>query len=71
MLYGLQVHPIDQIVGEFGTPDKVVCDCRSFDNLGNSDDYSDIDLYYGKMKAIIKTSFYVKLEYPRFIVHGR
>ena len=22
MLYGLQVHPIDQIVGEFGVPDK-------------------------------------------------
>lgn len=71
MLYGLQVHPIDQIVGEFGVPDKVVCDCRSYDNPGNSDDYSDIDLFYGKMKAIVKTSFYVKLEYPRFIVHGR
>ena len=71
MLYGLQVHPIDQIVGEFGVPDKVVYDCRSYDNLGNSDDYSDIDLFYGKMKAIVKTSFYVKLEYPRFIVHGR
>ena len=54
MLYGLQVHPIDQIVGEFGVPDKVVCDCRSYDNPGNSDDYSDIDLFYGKMKAIVK-----------------
>lgn len=71
MLYGLQVHPIDQIIGEFGIPDKVVYDCRSFDNPGLSDDYSDIDLFYGKMKAIVKTSFYVKLEYPRFIVHGK
>ena len=23
------------------------------------------------MKAIVKTSYYVKLDYPRFIVHGR
>lgn len=71
MLYGLAVHPIDQIIGQFGKPNKVVYDCRSIDNPGNSDDYYDIDFHYGPLKAIVKTSFYVKLDYPRFIVHGR
>lgn len=71
VLYGLAVHPIDQIVGQFGMPDKVSYDCRSIDNPGESDDYYDIDLYYGNMKAIVKTSYYVKLDYPRFIIHGK
>jgi len=71
MLYGLAVHPIDQIIGEFGFPKKLVYDCRSIDNPGESDDYYDIDFYYDHMKAIVKTSFYVKLDYPRFIVHGK
>lgn len=71
ILYGLAVHPIDQIIGQFGKPKKVVYDCRSFDHPGESDDYYDIDFFYERMKAIVKTSYYVKLDYPRFIVHGR
>lgn len=71
ILYGLAVHPIDQIISLFGIADKIHYDCRSFDHPGESDDYYDIDFHYGRMKAIVKTSYYVKLEYPRFIVHGR
>ena len=71
ILYGLAVHPIDQIIGQFGKPKKVVYDCSSFDHPGESDDYYDIDFFYDRMKAIVKTSYYVKLDYPRFIVHGR
>lgn len=71
ILYGLAVHPIDQIIGQFGKPKKIVYDCRSFDHPGESDDYYDIDFFYDRMKAIVKTSYYVKLDYPRFIVHGR
>lgn len=72
ILYGLAVHPIDQIIGQFGKPNKVVYDCRSIDNPGVSDDYYDIDFFYDNgMKAIVKTSYYVKLDYPRFIVHGK
>lgn len=70
-LYGLAVHPIDQIIGMFGKPKKIVYDCRSIDNPGVSDDYYDIDFFYDHMKAIVKTSYYVKLDYPRFIIHGR
>lgn len=72
ILYGLAVHPIDQIIGEFGKPNKVVYDCRSIDNPGVSDDYYDLDFFYDNgFKAIVKTSYYVKLDYPRFIVHGK
>lgn len=72
ILYGLAVHPIDQIIGQFGKPKKVVYDCRSIDNPGVSDDYYDIDFFYENgLKAIVKTSYYVKLDYPRFIVHGK
>lgn len=72
ILYGLAVHPIDQIIGQFGQPKKVVYDCRSIDNPGFADDYYDIDFFYENgMKAIVKTSYYVKLDYPRFIVHGK
>lgn len=71
ILYGLAVHPIDQMISLFGKPKKVVYDCRSFDHPGKSDDYYDIDLFYDNMKAIVKTSYYVKLDYPRFIIHGR
>ncbi len=72
ILYGLAVHPIDQIVGEFGIPKKLVYDVRSIDNPGLSDDYYDIDLFYPKgFKAIVKTSYYVKLDYPSFTVHGK
>ncbi len=71
-LYGLAVHPIDQIIGQFGKPKHVVYDCRSIDNPGVSDDYYDIDFFYDNgMKAIVKTSYYVKLDYPSFTVHGK
>lgn len=72
VLYGLAVHPIDQIVGEFGVPEKLVYDVRSIDNPGISDDYYDIDFFYPNgLKAIVKTSYYVKLDYPSFTVHGK
>lgn len=71
MLYGLAVHPIDQIIGQFGMPERMVYDVRSIDNPGEADDYYDIDFHYGPMKAIVKTSFFVKLDYPRFTVHGK
>lgn len=72
MLYGLAVHPIDQIIGEFGIPTKISYDVRSIDNPGISDDYYDIDFFFSNgLKAIVKTSFYVKLDYPSFTVHGK
>lgn len=72
LLFGLQVHPIDQMIGQFGIPKRIHYDCRSIDNPGVSDDYSDIDFFYDNgLKVVIKTSYYVKLKYPKFIVHGK
>ena len=34
------------------------------------DDYFQVELFYEDFKAIVKSSHLVKLEYPKFIVHG-
>ncbi|GAA0318736.1 oxidoreductase [Oceanobacillus oncorhynchi subsp. oncorhynchi] len=67
---GVGVHPLDQIVSLFGVPKRVVYDCRSIANPGKADDYYDFDMFYNRFKAVVKTNYYVKLEYPRFIAHG-
>ncbi|HHG8770746.1 TPA: oxidoreductase [Raoultella planticola] len=68
--YGLGVHTMDQIISLFGRPDRVVYDIRSLRNKANPDDTFEAQLFYGDLKAIVKTSHLVKLEYPKFIVHG-
>lgn len=67
---GLTIHPLDQIIYLFGTPDKMDYDVRSINGPGQADDYVDLFLYYGKTKVRVKTFLYSKLKYPRFIVHG-
>lgn len=70
-LLGLGVHTLDQVIGQFGIPKKVNYDCRSVDGPGISDEYFDIDLFYEKgLKVKVKTNYYVKLSYPRFVAHG-
>ncbi|XXD07737.1 oxidoreductase [Klebsiella sp. R445] len=68
--YGLGVHTMDQIISLFGRPDHVAYDIRSVRNKANPDDTFEAQLFYGTMKAIVKTSHLVKLPYPKFIVHG-
>ena len=69
---GIGIHPLDQIVGQFGVPEKCVYDCRCIDLPGESDTYYDIDLFYGPtFKAICKMSIYVMIDYPKFILHGK
>lgn len=69
-LYGLAVHPIDQIVALLGIPERTVRDVRSIWYPGEADDYYDFDLFYGNMKAVVKTCLSVMLDHPRFTVHG-
>lgn len=68
--YGLGVHTLDQIISLFGRPDHVTYDIRSLRNRANPDDTFEAQLFYGNLKAIVKTSHLVKIEYPKFIVHG-
>lgn len=71
-LEGVGIHTFDQIVGQFGIPEKCVYDCRSIDFPGQSDTYYDIDFFYKNgFKAISKMSMYVKIDYPKFILHGK
>lgn len=69
--YGLGVHTMDQIISLFGRPDHAAYDIRSLRNKANPDDTFEAQLFYGDLKAIVKTSHLVKIDYPKFIVHGR
>ncbi len=60
----------DQIISLFGRPDHVSYDLRSLRNKANPDDTFEAQLFYGDMKAIVKTSHLVQIDYPKFIVHG-
>lgn len=51
-------------------PDHVAYDIRSLRNKANPDDTFEAQLFYGDLKAIVKTSHLVKIDYPKFIVHG-
>ncbi|MBB1202063.1 oxidoreductase [Enterobacteriaceae bacterium 89] len=68
--YGLGVHTMDQIISLLGRPDRVAYDIRSVRNPANPDDTFETQLFYGNLKAVVKTSHLVKIEYPKFIVHG-
>ncbi|EEI7990974.1 oxidoreductase [Salmonella enterica subsp. enterica] len=68
--YGLGVHTMDQIISLFGRPDHVAYDIRSLRNKANPDDTFEAQLFYSDLKAIVKTSHLVKIDYPKFIVHG-
>lgn len=69
-LFGMGVHTIDQMIALNGKPERVVYDVRSMHNPGGCDDYFDIDFFYGRKKVTVKTSYYVKISSPRFIVNG-
>jgi len=70
VFYGLGVHTMDQIIALFGRPQQVSYDIRHLRNKANPDDTFEAQLFYGDLKAIVKSSHLVKLEYPKFIVHG-
>lgn len=65
------IHLIDQVVSLFGLPSKVDYDIRKTIERNKADDFFDIKLYYEKFTCRIKTSLFVKSQYPRFIVHGK
>ena len=70
LLHGLAVHTIDQLYSIFGEPEKIHYDVRSVYHPGESDDYVDIDFHYALLKTTVKCSLAVKINHPKFIVHG-
>lgn len=69
-IFGLGIHTVDQMTMLFGVPDSVIYERRSLREERNPEDYYEITLYYGRTKAIVKTSHLVGIPYPRLTVHG-
>lgn len=71
MLYGLVIHTLDQMIGLFGKPDRMMSDVRGLVNPKGGRDYVDLMLFYGdKLRVSVRSSHLVKIPYPRFVAHG-
>lgn len=70
-LYGHACHTLDQVISYFGEPDEVYSDVRQLLGKGRMNDYYDLDLYYGKLKVSVKSSYFRLTPRPSFIVYGK
>ncbi|MFC6464392.1 Gfo/Idh/MocA family oxidoreductase [Marinilactibacillus sp. GCM10026970] len=70
-LYGHGCHTLDQVISYFGEPDNVHYDVRQLLGEGRMNDYFDLDLYYGKLKVSVKSSYFRLKERPSFVVYGK
>lgn len=70
-LYGHACHTLDQVISYFGEPDEVYSDVRQLLGKGRMNDYFDLDLYYGKLKVSVKSSYFRLTPRPSFIVYGK
>lgn len=70
-LYGHACHTLDQVISYFGGPDEVYSDVRQLLGKGRMNDYFDLDLYYGKLKVSVKSSYFRLTPRPSFIVYGK
>lgn len=70
VLNDLGPHLIDQVLQLFGSPEALSCDIAS-QRLGSKiDDYFELTLHYGSMRAVIGCSSLVADERPRFALFG-
>jgi scyllo-inositol 2-dehydrogenase (NADP+) len=70
ILYNLGSHMLDQVLVLFGMPDYVDARIGAHRPGGKVDDFYDIRLEYPEHLAIVKSSYLVKEEMPRYIIHG-
>lgn len=70
-LYGHACHTLDQVISYWGIPDHVQYDVRQLLGEGRMNDYFDVDLFYGNMKASVKSSYFRVKARPPFTVYGR
>ncbi|HCI4220764.1 TPA: Gfo/Idh/MocA family oxidoreductase [Klebsiella quasipneumoniae subsp. quasipneumoniae] len=70
-LFGHGCHTLDQIISVFGSPDSVHYDVKQILGHGRMNDYFDLDLYYGKLKVSVKSSYFRIKERPSFVVYGK
>ena len=70
ILYNLGSHMLDQVLVLFGKPNEVdarICIQR---RDGAVDDFYDIRLSYTDLLVIVKSSYLVREQGPRYIIHG-
>ena len=63
-------HLIDQALQLFGWPDAVSADIQKQRKSAKVDDYFDVMLHYGRMRACLRSSSLIAAPRPRFAVHG-
>lgn len=70
VLYNLGSHLVDQALVLFGLPEAVTAHLRKVRPGSQIFDYFDIRLHYPSFAAILKCSYLVKEEGPRYTLHG-
>jgi predicted dehydrogenase len=69
-LLGHGTHTVDQMLGIFGTPERIHYDVRQLLGAGRLNDYFDLDFYYGTLKVSIKSSYFRIKPRPSFVIYG-
>jgi predicted dehydrogenase len=70
VLYNLGSHMADQALQLFGVPEAVTSHLRIVRPGGKAVDYYDIRLHYSSFSVLLKCSYLVREQGPRYIVHG-
>ena len=70
IVYNLGAHMIDQALDLFGTPNSVSADIGIQRTDGKVDDFYNIVLRYDDIHVSLKSSYLVREEGPRYILHG-
>ena len=70
ILYNLGSHMLDQALVLFGMPDEIDARVGIQRPGGRVDDFYDIRLQYKDLNVIIKSSYLVREQGPRYILHG-
>lgn len=70
IVYNLGAHTIDQVYDLFGMPNRVSADIGIQRTDGKVDDYYNIIMRYKDLLVNLKTSYLVREDGPRYILHG-
>jgi predicted dehydrogenase len=70
ILYNLGSHMLDQVLTLFGKPEEVDARIGAHRPGGSIDDFYDVRLSYPDKLVIVKSSYLVREQGPRYILHG-
>jgi predicted dehydrogenase len=70
IVYNLGAHIIDQVYDLFGMPNSISADIGIQRTNGKVDDYYNIIMRYKDLLVNLKTSYLVREDGPRYILHG-